>query len=139
MKFTIISLAACALIIVSCSLVENDAVEPETLPEIKIIGMWNWVESIHGWTGRKIVPESEGYTQQLHFYKDGSFSHIRADTLVKSGTYVLIMKDDHLVLSYEFEGQGFYPDQQVTFKTYDRIELIYLCIDCPSSMYERIK
>jgi len=117
MKVTIISLAACALILVSCSLVDNDAAEPETLPELKIIGMWNWVESINGWTGRKVLPDSEGYTQQLHFNKDGSFSHFRADTLVKSGTYALTEQDDHLVMSYEFEGQGLYPDQRVTFKT----------------------
>ena len=139
MKFNFISLAAVALILISCSLTEYDVDELETSQANEIVGMWDWVESIHGWTGRPVLPDSVGYIQQLNFFDDGSFSYFRADTLVKSGTYTLRKQDDHLVLSYDIEDRKLYPDQRVTFKTNDLIEIIYLCMDCPSSTYERLK
>jgi hypothetical protein len=64
MKFNIISIAAIALILIACSLSEYDVDVPETAQATEIVGMWNWVESIHGWTGRPVVPDSVGYTQQ---------------------------------------------------------------------------
>lgn len=139
MKFNLLISAVVILILSSCSIADNDADQGDSSQEIEIIGAWNWLESIDGWTGRTVFPESAGYTQQLIFSEDGSFSHFRADTLAESGTYTLTKQDDHFILNYEIEGREVSPDQRVIFKANDLVELIYLCMDCPSSIYERIK
>lgn len=139
MKIHLLISSAIILVLSGCAVSDHDAVQEGSPEEIEIVGAWNWVESIHGWTGRTVLPESAGYTQRLTFSEDGSFLHFRADTLEASGVYRITKQDDHFEVTYEIEGRDFYPDQRVTLKKKDLIELVNQCIDCPSSIYERIK
>lgn len=135
MKLKSLLIVLAAFCCTSCSsIADNDSKDP------KITGQWNWVQSTHGWTGEIILPDSAGYTEQLYFFADDTFSHFRADTLVKSGKYDIVENQNgDLIMSYEIEGQDYSLQQQVHFKTSNIIELYYLCIDCPTSIYERIK
>lgn len=138
MKFKPLLIIFTILTLVSCSIINSDSKTNSNSSESEIIGQWKWIQSTHGWAGQTFTPESVGYTQQLNYFADNTFSHFQADTLVKSGKYSLEKQNGSLVISYETASKDWYPDQRVEFKTNDIIELLYSCFDCPANTYKRI-
>ena len=101
--------------------------------EVLILGKWNWIESIGGFGGWTLTPESEGYTQLLKI-TNTHFSHYVGDSLVFESDY-----------SYRFDTLYGQPEY-LEFKSggaiaiqfsHKRLELIESCDDCYVHYFER--
>lgn len=58
----------------------------------EIIGKWQWVETTGGLAGKKLNPSTEGYTKEIHFYKNKTYEIYKNNILEEKGSYKIINK-----------------------------------------------
>ena len=57
-----------------------------------IVGKWSWVESVGGFAGVRLTPESEGYTKTHVYTPDSTFFGFRNDSLMIMAKYSITRK-----------------------------------------------
>jgi len=101
--------------------------------DLRIIGQWDWIQSVGGFGGWTLTPETEGETKSLKI-TDTTFSNYSGDSLVFQSRY-----------SYRYDTLFGYPEYLefenggaigVNFSE-SRLELIEMCFDCYIHYYER--
>jgi len=73
-----------------------------------IIGKWSWVESVGGFGGVRLTPESVGYTKKWVFNSDFTFLDYRNDSLFNKSKYSITKKlvwDKYMAEVLQVEGQ----------------------------------
>jgi hypothetical protein len=105
----------------------------------RIIGKWNWVESVGGIGGWRLTPDSEGYTKKHVFLPDFTFLGYRNDTLTVAAKYtirekVVWGKDTAEVL--QIEGQM---EQVIGFRGNDTLELVDHAYDGFNHLFVRVR
>ena len=90
---------------------------PITSNQDSIYHTWDWVESIGGFSGMPVHPDSVGYSETIVFASRGTYQVYQNDQLVREGEYDLQMEElwpesDEigLVLTYS---DGFRPRAEV--------------------------
>jgi len=54
-----------------------------------LLGKWNWIKSVGGFTGGTFTPQTERHTSAIRFGADSSYKVYRNDSLVISSTFSL--------------------------------------------------
>lgn len=134
MKIRCIALVVFALLLSSCSILDNES------KTSRIVGLWE-LESATT-SGFVADTSSSDYAeerrQQLIFSGNGEFALYRADTLFTTGTYAWeeLENEGELIISYDTDSDIFFPRQFVRFKG-DRLILTDWCADCFVYRYVR--
>ncbi len=131
-----IALNFCALMLLSilpfgCSN-DDDSIKP-----IDIKGEWTWIESVGGFGGWTLTPESEDITKRL-IIDDFVYQEFWNDSLVLDTGYEIKLSEETLVGTedntiIEFDSG----DRQAIVIVDSNLELIDQCIDCYSHRYRR--
>ena len=122
------------LALISC----NDIVGVPATTSAKLIGKWDWIKSVT-FVG-ELTPESEGYTQEFHFWVDSMFTLVKNDRLVFRNSYT-VRRDKHpfiadtgdILIISDFDAW------ELRFQSYDTLTLSPLCFDCSFLMFTRIR
>jgi len=114
---------------------EKTLTQPE---ETLLYGRWNWVESVGGFAGLRLTPETEGYSQTLVFEYPNRFKLFRNNQLKSSGQYKIRIKDSLKEIHYiDGENAPFISDQWIRFNGADTLILIDQCDDCYTHTFVR--
>ncbi len=101
-----------------------------------IMGKWNWVKS-EGWPG-STTPEKVGYTKQIVFRIDGTYSEYRNNLLYMESDYSIVKKDidDDNIDESIIDIQNLSFEYQIDSIQNDTLLLkILFCADCRDSEY----
>lgn len=104
----------------------------------RIIGQWQWIQSVGGFFGQTLTPESEGFNQFLYFTSDNNFTRLREDTILHSGKYELKKVDGEVQVFYKVPEDPPVISQTVDFNTPDTLILRDNCTDCYVNTYVRM-
>jgi len=75
------------IIILSIALgCKNDPTGPSSP---SLLGKWNWIKSVGGFTGGTFTPQTERHTSAIRFGADSCYKVYRNDSLVTSSTFSL--------------------------------------------------
>jgi len=104
-----------------------------------IFGKWNWVESVGGFGGIRITPESVGYTKTHVFQPDCTFLGYRNDSLLIIAEYSITKKlvwDSYMAEVLQVEEQI---EQIIEFRGNDTLGLGDHVVDGFGHLFVRIK
>ena len=76
----------CILILSVCIGCKENPVGPSSP---SLIGKWNWVKSVGGFTGGTFTPQTEHHTSTIVFAADSSYRMYLNDSLAASSTFSL--------------------------------------------------
>ena len=111
--------------------------EDECFKAIGINGEWVWIESVGGFGGWTLTPESEGIMKKL-IIDDFKYKEFVNDSLVLETEYELGISDETLLGTEEktfirFESGG----EQAIVISDSELELIDQCFDCYNHRFKR--
>ena len=105
-----------------------------------LYGSWNWVESVGGFAGRKITPETEGHTLRYTFLLYGEFEeHHDGKPFAKSRYTVkrqVLGRDTVDVLTLDHSPSML---NILRFAGNDTLTLTEYCADCYNHTFVRVK
>ena len=124
-----------ALFAASCSLFNSHSIHS------RIVGKWEWLRSVGGFAGWTITPDSEGSSKYyITFRSDRRYTMVRADTVVRSGTYSIKNNGGKAMITYgSVKNSPFNTNQYIDFRTDDTLILTDDCADCYISTYKRVR
>jgi len=108
----------------------------------KIVGGWFWVQTISGWTGDIITPDSTGYSKILVFEEDGTYKEYQVHTdidTVMVGSYEIVQREynnrelDILIINHRVYQS--YLELVILFIDNNKLVLKGNCIDCDKDTY----
>lgn len=108
-----------------------------TEPEISnLTGEWIWTQSIGGFAGQKLTPESENKTQVFIFEGRREFKLYQNGEILRSGTYSLIEihRGNRTLPGIEFSDSDI---ESIIEEAGDTLKLRETCADCFMHWYEK--
>lgn len=109
-------------------------------PSPSLYGNWNWVESVGGFAGHRITPETQGYTVRYTFLLYGDFEEYRDNKPFVKSRYSVIRqvlgRDTVDVLTFDHR-----PSMRniLRFSGDDTLKLTEYCVDCYQHTFIREK
>ncbi len=58
----------------------------------QIVGVWSWIESVGGFFGRRLTPQTEGYTLKIRITLSGTYTHYKNNAVEKQARYRMEQK-----------------------------------------------